>query len=198
MAGTASALIWLKGHQRLGKPGIKAIPIPGSTMMKIDLPERVPDFTSTNVPESEVELVIFQKTPVMPGVSIRQPMVWGQHHRHFDGRRPHEHSPAGILPAGQGWSIDKKTEVKIPIDGAPHYELPVMKWVISKWSQPRRSETGNQRVYVFWFVADNEEVTGNVQLQCQLVKTFYAPGCCNAGLYFLFCRLRTGSGRRRV
>ena len=71
MAGTAGALIWLKGHQRLGKPGIKATPIPGSTMMKIDLPEHVPDFTSTNVPESEVNWVIFQKTPLMPGVSIR-------------------------------------------------------------------------------------------------------------------------------
>jgi len=68
-------LIWLKGHQRLGKPGIKATAIPGNTMMKIDLPERVLDFTSTNMPESEVELGYFQKTPVMPGGSIRRPMV---------------------------------------------------------------------------------------------------------------------------
>jgi len=30
MAGTVGALIWLKGHQRLGKPGIKATAIPGT------------------------------------------------------------------------------------------------------------------------------------------------------------------------
>jgi len=51
MAGTAGLLAWLKTSQKLGKPGIKATPIPGSVTMKIDLPERVLDFTSTNVPE---------------------------------------------------------------------------------------------------------------------------------------------------
>ena len=56
MAGTAGALTRLKTNQRLGEPGIKATPIPGSVKMKIDLPERVLDFTSTNVPEPEVVL----------------------------------------------------------------------------------------------------------------------------------------------
>src|SRR5712675_2102050 len=53
MAGTAGALTWLRASQKLGKPGIKAVAIPGSVMMKIELPERVLDFTSTNVPEPQ-------------------------------------------------------------------------------------------------------------------------------------------------
>ena len=61
IVGTAGALTWLRANQKLGQPGIEAKAIPGSVMMKIDLPERVPDFTSTNVPESEVELGYFPK-----------------------------------------------------------------------------------------------------------------------------------------
>ena len=61
IAATGGALTWLKKHQKLGQPGIKATPIPGSVAMNIDLPAKVLDFTSTNVPESEVELGYFPK-----------------------------------------------------------------------------------------------------------------------------------------
>jgi hypothetical protein len=61
IVGTAGALTWLRANQKLGRPGIKTGAIPGSVMMKIDLPGRVLDFTSTNVPESEVELGYFPK-----------------------------------------------------------------------------------------------------------------------------------------
>src|SRR5271154_725122 len=56
IAGTAGALTWLRSNQKLGRPGIKAEAIPGSVMMKINLPERVLDFTSTNIPEPQVVL----------------------------------------------------------------------------------------------------------------------------------------------
>src|SRR5271170_7892005 len=56
IAGTAGALTWLRANQKLGRPGIKAEAIPGNVMMKINLPERVLDFTSTNVPEPQVVL----------------------------------------------------------------------------------------------------------------------------------------------
>src|ERR1017187_6307772 len=54
MAGTAGGLVRLKNQPRLGQPGIKTEPIPGDVTMKIDLPERVLDFASTNVPEPEI------------------------------------------------------------------------------------------------------------------------------------------------
>ena len=56
IAGTAVALKWLRANQRLGRPGIKAEAIPGLVMMKINLPERVLDFSSTNMPEPQVVL----------------------------------------------------------------------------------------------------------------------------------------------
>ena len=59
IVGTAGALTWLRAHQKLGQPGIKAAPVPGTARMRIDLPELVLDYTSTNMPESEVELSYF-------------------------------------------------------------------------------------------------------------------------------------------
>ena len=61
IAVTGGTLTWFKRHQKLGQPGIKATPIPGSVAMKIDLPAKVLDFTSTNVQESDVELGYFPK-----------------------------------------------------------------------------------------------------------------------------------------
>jgi hypothetical protein len=59
----------------------------------------------------------------------------------------------------------------------PHYELPVMKWVISKtFETPEGQKHEARGVYVFWFVADNEQTTGNVQLQCYLVKDLLFTG----------------------
>jgi len=56
IAATIGLLAMLKAHPRLGEPGIKVTPIPGSLAMQIDLPERVLDFTSTNVPEPDLVL----------------------------------------------------------------------------------------------------------------------------------------------
>lgn len=56
IAGTAGALTWLRANQKLGRPGIMAEAVPGSVMMKINLPERVLDYNSTNVSEPQVVL----------------------------------------------------------------------------------------------------------------------------------------------
>jgi hypothetical protein len=41
-------------------------------------------------------------------------------------------------------------------------------------------------VYVFWFVADNEQTTGNVQLQCYLVKDLLLAGVLQRWAYISF------------
>ena len=178
LGGTAGALVWLKGHQRLGKPGIMATSIPESTMMKIDLPERVLDFTSTNVPESEVELGYFPKDTSYARRLYQAPDGFGVSTTVvlMGADRTSIHRPEYCL-LGQGWDVHSKTEVKIPIDGVPHYELPVMKWVISKTvATPDGQKQEVSGIYVFWFVADNEETTGNVQLQCYLIKDLLFTG----------------------
>src|SRR5262245_23900681 len=56
MASTAGALTWLKANKRLGSPGIKAVPTPDSLVMNIALPEKVLDFTSTNLEPDKIVL----------------------------------------------------------------------------------------------------------------------------------------------
>jgi hypothetical protein len=86
------------------------------------------------------------------------------------------HRPDYCLP-GQGWSIDSKTAVNIPISGSQPYELPVMKWVVHNSLQtpdgPKQEVSG---IYVFWFVADHEQTTDNFQRMWWLARDLLRTG----------------------
>jgi hypothetical protein len=56
IAGTAVLLA--SAPQKLGRPGIKAVEIPGSQRMQIELPEHVLDFASTNQAPDEESLAM--------------------------------------------------------------------------------------------------------------------------------------------
>jgi hypothetical protein len=165
MAGTAGALMRLKSFQKIGKPGIMATPIPGSLMMKLDLPENVLDFTSTNVPESAVELGYFPKDTSYARRLYQLPdgfaatatvILMGMD-------RTSIHKPDYCLP-GQGWSIRSKTIANLTIAATTPYELPVSKWVVSNSSEtPDGGKETVSGVYVFWFVADGEETPSHYQ-----------------------------------
>jgi hypothetical protein len=188
MAGTVGALTWLKGRQKLGQPGIIAAPIPESVMMKIDLPERVLDYDSTNVPESEVELNYFPKDTsyarrlyqASDGFGASATVIL------MGTDRTSIHRPDYCL-LGQGWRIDKKAEVNIPIAGTSPYELPAMKWFMTKTIEApdgRRQEL--RGLYVFWFVANNEQTTSNVQLQYYLVRDLLFTGILQRWAYISY------------
>lgn len=189
-AGTAGALTWLKSHQRLGKPGIKATPIPDSVAMKIELPERVLEFTSTNVPEPEVVLGYLPKDTsyteriytAPDGFQVQGTMVL------MGADRTSIHRPEYCL-AGQGWRTDtyKKTVVRIPIQGPHPYELPVMKWVISNsYQTPDGQKHDISGLYVFWFVSDNEQTTGIVPMQLYMFRDQLLTGVLQRWAYISY------------
>jgi hypothetical protein len=165
MAGTAGVLVRIKSFQKLGKPGIKATPVPDSLVMNLDLPENVPDFTSTNIPESDVELGYFPKDTSYARRLYQSPdgfaatctiVLMG-------ADRTSIHKPDYCLP-GQGWNIRSKKTVSLAIAGAAPYELPVAEWVVSNSFQTPGGENKIvSGVYVFWFVADGEETPSHYQ-----------------------------------
>jgi hypothetical protein len=165
IAGTAGALSWTRAHQKLGQPGIYAMPVPGSVVMKINLPERVLDFTSTNVPEPQVV-----RDDVPPDTSYAERIYfapdgfWVQNTIVLMGAdRTSIHKPDYCLP-GQGWTIKEKSVVNIPVAGTPGYELPVAKWVIGNLIQlPDGQKRAVSGLYVFWLVADGEQTPDNYQ-----------------------------------
>ena len=189
MAATAGALTRLKANLKLGKPGIKAVSVPGQVAMKLDLPERVLDFTSTNVPESEVELGYFPKdtsfverlytSPDDPyGISATIILMGAD--------RTSIHRPEYCL-AGQGFSCDDKEVVNIPVAGPPPYQLPVSKWKVSRVVQQLDGQSAKiSGVYVFWFVADTEQTTGIVQFQSYLVRDLLLKGVLQRWAYISY------------
>jgi hypothetical protein len=166
IAGTAGALTWLRTHQQLGRPGLKTEPIPGSSvMMKINLPERVLDFTSTNVPEPKEVLDFLppdtsfaERVYTAPdGFRVQNTIIL------MGTDRTSIHKPDYCLP-GQGWIIKDKSVVNIPVAGAQSYPLPVARWVINNSFQTddgQKQQVGG--IYVFWLVADGEETPDNHQ-----------------------------------
>ncbi len=188
VASTAGALTRLKSNVRLGKPGIKAAPIPGSMVMKIELPENVLDFTSSNVPTSQVVLDYLPKDTSYAQRYYTSPdgfrataniILMG-------ADRTSIHRPEYCLP-GQGWQIETKTEVKIPIKSSRDYELPVMKWVISNTYQtPDGQKHDIKGLYVFWFVADNKQSTGIVPMQLSMIQNQLLTGVLQRWAYISY------------
>ncbi len=159
MGAVAVELAHVKSNRRLGNPGIKAEAIPNSPTMKISLPETVAGFTSTNVPTAKEVLDYLPKD-----TSYAQ-----RHYMAADGLetmanlilmgadRTSIHEPNYCLP-GQGWQIVDKASVNISIGGTKPYELPVQKWTVhNTYTAPDGQRVPYSGLYVFWFVADNNE-----------------------------------------
>jgi hypothetical protein len=165
IAGTAGGLGWLKANQKLGRPGIKAQPIPGTAVMNIDLPERVLDYTSTNVPQDSLVLGYLPKDTsyaqrrytAPDGFFVLANIIL------MGADRTSIHKPDYCL-AGQGCGTPEKAVVQIPIDGQPPFVLPVSKWIAGKSFKGADGHQVDVRtLYVFWFVADQEMTTDNTQ-----------------------------------
>jgi hypothetical protein len=178
MAGMVGALAWLKSHQKLGKPGIKAEVIPGNVQVKIGLPEYVFDFASTNVPEPKIVLGYLPKDTsytervytAPDGLQIQGSIVL------MGGDRTSIHKPDYCLP-GQGWSINERTIVNIPVVGAKTYQMPAAKWVVGNFfptADGRKQEV--RGIYVFWFVADNEQTPDNYRRMWWLARDLLRTG----------------------
>ncbi len=178
IAGTAGALTWLRTHQKLGRPGLKTEAIPGGVMMKINLPERVLDFTSTNVPEPKVVLDFLppdtsyaERLYTAPdGFRVQNTIIL------MGTDRTSIHKPDYCLP-GQGWGIKDRSLVSIPVTGTQNYQLPVAKWILSNAFQTpdgQKQEVGG--IYVFWLVADGEETPDNYQRMWWLARDLVRTG----------------------
>ncbi len=179
IAGTAGALTWLRTHQKLGRPGIRAEAIPGSVMMKINLPERVADFTSTNVPEPQVVLGYLP-----PDTSYAERSYFGTNGAFpiyatvilMGADRTSIHKPDYCLP-GQGWTINQKSVVNIPVAGAHSYQLPVAKWVIgNSFPTADGQKQPVSGLYVFWLVADGEQTPDNYQRMWWMARDLLRTG----------------------
>ncbi|HTR42041.1 MAG TPA: exosortase-associated EpsI family protein [Pseudomonadales bacterium] len=188
IAGVAVALTWLKKNQRLGPPGIIATQIPGSIKMSFDLPAHVLDYTSKSEPEDETVLDTLPKD-----TSYAQRLYTGTDGLLVNANiilmgmdRTSIHKPEFCL-TGQGWNTPKKETVTIPIPGPHPYQLKVAKWTLTKFVQDNQGQ--KQEVcglYVFWFVARNEQTTSHWQRIWWLTRDLLTTGVLQRWAYLSY------------
>jgi len=152
---SAAILARLKSNQKLGPPGVKTTPIPGSARLQVDLPEKVLDFQSKEIEPSSIVTNTLPKD-----TSYGQRLYWAP-----DGfqallnvvlmgaDRTSLHKPEFCL-VGDGWRIDSSDELTVPI-GQPHaYQLPIIRKLVTKRGVLNGQPVTLRGVYVYWYVAD--------------------------------------------
>jgi len=157
IGGTAGVIAKFKSIQRLGDPGVKTRPIPGSPNLEVLLPERVLNFTSEILP---VDAIV---TNVLPRDTSYGQRRYLSADSNFAAQvsvvlmgadRTSLHKPQFCL-TGQGWTINKTEVDKILMDKPVSYELPVIKLTVSGQFPVEGRTVKASGVYVYWYVADD-------------------------------------------
>jgi hypothetical protein len=158
LIGSAGGLLnHLHAHQKLGAPGVKTSPIPGSIRLQVELPPRVLDYDSKPMEEDKVVLgVLPQDTSfgrrlytANDGFQVMMDVVL------MGGDRTSLHKPQFCLE-GAGWHIDQvaTTQTTIPMRRPCAYDLPVVKLLATRQRTVEAITDTVRGVYVYWYVAD--------------------------------------------
>jgi hypothetical protein len=179
IGGAAALLGRLQTNQKLGQPSVKTSPIPGSRRLKVELPERVLDYTSEAV---EVDKTTLEWLP--------QDTSFGQRlYRAPDGfqtsvsvvlmgsDRTSLHKTEFCLE-GTGWRIDRNAsaETKVRMDRPYPYELPVMKFIANREVNAEGQTSVTRGVYVIWFVAADELTARHWQRMWWMARDLLCTG----------------------
>ena len=162
IGGAACLLTRLQSNQKLGQPAVKTTPISGSRRLQVDLPERVLDFTSEAI---EVDPGVLSWLPQDTSFGQRRYRApdgfWAAVNVVLMGRDRTSLHKTEFCLEGQGWRIDRNasSETKVHLDRPYPYDLPVMKFIANKEVTERGQTFHARSVYIFWFVADDNEIT---------------------------------------
>jgi len=156
MAGGAFALVQMKAHQRLGRPGVLTRPLADSRNLEVVLPERVLDYTSEFVP---TEKMVIDALPADTCFGGRRYKAGDDLEIHgsvvlMGTDRTSLHKPQYCLQ-GAGWQIKSIERITIPVHHPFDYELPAAKILVTRQHPLGNGQTETVNgVYVYWYVAD--------------------------------------------
>jgi len=165
IGSTATFLFQIKGHQKLGNPGVKLGNAPLFDVntnriadVSVILPENVLGYMSMPVPISAIELEMLPKD-----TTFGRRRYWMTNDANVDlavvlmGKdRTSIHKPELCL-VGQGWTIDESEMVPIKMEQPYPYDLSVIKMTASiRIKDDQGNPVTVRGIYVFWFVAENK------------------------------------------
>jgi hypothetical protein len=150
-----TGLLLAAAPQKLGRPGVKAIPIEGSARWQIYLPEHVLGFDSTN---REMDAGTMEMLPKDTSMAERLyfrphtiPVVASVVMMGTDRTSIHK---AEYCLLGQGMHIDQMTEETVPMTQPKNYDLPIIKFVADAAATVDGQTVHKKCIYVYWYVAD--------------------------------------------
>lgn len=157
IGSTAGVIAKFKSVQRLGEPGVKTRPLPGSQNLEVTLPERLPGYTMELLP---VDAIV---TNVLPRDTSYGHCRYTSTDSNFAAQvnvvlmgtdRTSLHKPQFCL-TGAGWNINKTEVDKIRMEKPFAYDLPVIKLTVSGQFNVEGRPVVAHGVYVYWYVADD-------------------------------------------
>ncbi|MBC8245307.1 MAG: exosortase-associated EpsI family protein [Verrucomicrobia bacterium] len=95
------------------------------------------------------------------------------------------HKPEYCLP-GQGFTIDKREVVNIPIQKPYPYDLPVMRLTISNTVNRNNRELQVGGVYIYWFVADGKLATHHLDRMWMMTQGLLRDGVLQRWAYVTY------------
>lgn len=189
IGGAALVLAHYKSMQRLGEPGVKTRPIPGSRNVEVVLPDNILDYTYKWMPQSEIVTNVLPKdTSYGQCVYMAEDNFGAQVNVVLMGSdRASLHKPQFCL-TGQGWTITKTEVVSIPVAKPIPYELPVIKLTASSTVTVEDRAQPQSALYVYWYVSDkaiSADPTGGDRMW-SIAKSLVTTGVLERWAYISF------------
>jgi EpsI family protein len=199
VGGSGAFLNGLQASFRLGQPGLKMTDRPVYLDEKIictntvDLPVRILDCSSEPLDVTSQEFNYLPKD-----TTYGRRRYKSRHGSIIDisivlmGRdRTSIHKPE-ICLEGQGWKVDRRELVQVPISKPEPYELPVMKLTASGSGKGKNGEIESYRaVYAYWFVSEDRITARHNERMLWMAKDLLTKGVLSRWAYiayFSICR----------
>ena len=185
LAGTAGFLLRLQQNHKLGPAGLKMVQqsvydekgnVIGTNT--IDLPAKVLNYESTNLPVTTVELGWLPKDTTYGRKVYQAPDNFGLMLSVvlMGTDRTSIHKPE-ICLWGQGWTVNKSELLTIPMSRPEPYELPIMKLTATKQVKlPSGQSVNYQSIYAYWFVAENRLTALHSERMWSMAKELIRTG----------------------
>ena len=154
----------------------------------VALPARVFDCTSKPTPVTKLELDWLPSDTTYGRRRYSFPdKTWIESSVVLMGQdRTSIHKPEYCLP-GQGFTIDLREVVTIPIQQPHIYDLQVMKLTTSKTALDRNGrEVPVRGVYIYWFVADGKLATHHLDRMWMMTKGLLSEGVLQRWAYVTY------------
>ncbi len=189
LAVTSSLLLRARSNQRLGEPGVRTQPLPGTQNLKVVLPEAVPGYSGviSDQPETVLNALPLDTsfghcvyTDTNHFQTVANVVLMG-----LD--RTSIHKPQVCLTA-QGWVIaDASSKVEIlPMTRPFPYQLPVMHLEASLHTEVHGKPTVLSGVYVYWFVDGNKLTAHHWQRMWWMARDVLMTGVLDRFAYVSF------------